>query len=1144
MPMALRGQGTPAPGRATPLATIFTSLAAIVRSAILVVVLLWASLLGAQETLLPGIADLQQRLASVEQSGTLSAAQKAEIAALYRLAISRIEAAERFDEEARAYAQALRDLPRERQRLRAEQQAYRPPKVGKDLEKQSPSVVEQALLEAVGDEAILRTKLSRVQSSVQSERALALKQLLSTAQGSVDKVDNAARAVGTSEQAQLAEAAARAADKRLRLARIEALSERLASRPARLTLMEAEADQLADQLASTTDYIAALQALLSRVHKAGVSALVSDLEVFMQSLGAAPEDLLAFAEGNIRLSRLIDEILVKRQQAEAESVRLRGAVSLLNSKLETLDRLLNLNQLDASAAFGIALRQERDKASDAINIESARTRAEGELEASRIALFQLEEKRPPYDLPGKPALEKLLRGAAQDWGAAIDSLLEQRRSLVTRLKNEQARYADELSVLLTQLKYFSDRSHTYRDALESHLFWIPSAQPMGMQTLRAALDSMAWLSEPAHWRDVRQAVARNLDDRLAGFLGLLLLLVLAIASRSRLQQRLERMAPRIGNVQSDDLLLTLEAFAITALLALPPALLLFGLAYLTHSHTGFARSLETALMTGGVLILFMEFLLQLVRANGVAAVHFDWSLSTLTLLRRNTRRLMLLFVPITIVMVLVSVHAAPEIRDGLGRISLIVFCLAIAWIGSRLWRLSRISLAETDGDNWLWYIVYLWYPALLLIALATIGLSLLGYHYTASQLLRLTMQSIVLITMATLVHAMLERAFSVYERRMVLARAREVGTAGPAGQDAGTRTVDRHAAERAADAIPEDLQSYEIDRHTISRQTRALLRLLVLLGIAFAMASIWQGLLPAVRTLDEIVLWRIGSGDGTVPQQVVTLWSLIVAATVFAIAIVAIRNLPGALEVAVLSRFDLAPGTGYAITMLLNYLIVLVGLIVASNLLGIDWTKLQWLIAALGVGLGFGLQEIVANFVSGIVILFERPFRVGDIVTIASHTGTVTRIHIRATTISDWDRKELLIPNKTFITQDCINWTLSDPITRLIVPLTVAYGSDTEQVVDTLMEVARNNESVVDEPEAAALFLRFGENGMEFELRVFTRLVLYRSIVTHELHMAIDKVFRERGIKISYPQRDMHLSTDSPLEVLMKTPTAEPGATP
>ncbi|MCB1931755.1 MAG: mechanosensitive ion channel [Candidatus Accumulibacter sp.] len=1128
--MAFRGPGTPALFRAMPLLAMLRCLA--------LAAFLSASPAGAQEAASPGLADLQERLASIEQAGHLGASQKAEIAALYRLAIARTEAAERFEAEARTYAQALLDLPRERQRLRTEQQAYKPPAVGKDLEKQPPGIIEQALLEAVGGEAVLRAKLSRVQSSVQSERSLALRQLLATAQESLDKVDNTARAAGTSEQARAAEASARAADRRLKLARIEALSQRQASRPARLALLEAEADLLADQLASTTDYIAALQALLRSVQKAGVSALVGSLEAFLQSLGSAPEDLLRIAHGNIRLSRMIDEILAKRQQAESESARLRGEVALLNGKLDTLDRLLDVDQLEASAAFGIALRQERDKASDAINIDSARAAAERELESSRIALFQLEEKRPPYDLPSKASLQKLLRDAARDWGLAIDTLLEQRRSLVTRLKNEQARYADELSALITQLKYFSERSHTYRDALESHLFWIPSAQPMGLQTLRAAADSLAWLSEPAHWRDVRQAVSGNLDTRLAGFLGGLMLLVLAISSRGWLKQRLERMASRIGEVQSDDLALTLEAFAITVVLALPPALLLFGLAYLTHSRAGFARSLETALMAAAVLILFMEFMLQLVRANGVAAVHFAWSQSTLTLLRRNTRRLMLLFVPVTVVMVLVSVHAAPEIRDGLGRISLILLCVAIAWIASRLWRLSRISLAGTDGDNWLWYIVYLGYPALMTIALAMIALSLLGYHYTASQLLRLTMQSILLVTLATLVHASLERAFSVFERRLVLARAREAGD-----ESTARTTLDRHAAERAADAIPDDVQSYEIDRNTISRQSRALVRMIVLIGVALGMAWIWQGLLPAVRSLDEIVLWRIGSGEGALSQQVVTLWSLIVAATIFTIAFIAVRNLPGALEVALLSRFNLAAGTGYAITMLLNYLIVLVSLIAASNLLGIDWTKLQWLIAALGVGLGFGLQEIVANFVSGIVILFERPFRVGDIVTIAGHTGTVTRIHIRATTISDWDRKELLIPNKTFITQDCINWTLSDPITRLIVPVGVDYGTDTELVVETLLEVARNNESVCAEPAPAALFLLFGESSLTFELRVFTRLVLYRSIVTHELNMAIERAFRERGIKVSYPQRDVHLSTDSPLEVVMKSPAAEPGAT-
>ena len=128
-------------------------------------------------------------------------------------------------------------------------------------------------------------------------------------------------------------------------------------------------------------------------------------------------------------------------------------------------------------------------------------------------------------------------------------------------------------------------------------------------------------------------------------------------------------------------------------------------------------------------------------------------------------------------------------------------------------------------------------------------------------------------------------------------------------------------------------------------------------------------------------------------------------------------------------------------TRLLRYAITAIGIIVTFGAMGLRWSGIQWLVAALSVGLGFGLQEIVANFVCGLIILFERPFRVGDVVTIGDQTGTVTRIQIRATTVTDWDRRELIVPNKEFITGKLINWSLSDPITRVVVPVGVAYGS-------------------------------------------------------------------------------------------------------
>jgi potassium efflux system protein len=245
---------------------------------------------------------------------------------------------------------------------------------------------------------------------------------------------------------------------------------------------------------------------------------------------------------------------------------------------------------------------------------------------------------------------------------------------------------------------------------------------------------------------------------------------------------------------------------------------------------------------------------------------------------------------------------------------------------------------------------------------------------------------------------------------------------------------------------------------------------------------------------------------------------------------VAARNLPGVLNVTLFSRFSFDDGAKYALVTICRYVVVVVGIIVVVNSIGFRWERLQWLIAALGVGLGFGLQEIVANFISGLIILFERPFRLGDVVSSGDVTGKVTRIQIRATTITNWDRHELIVPNKEFITGRLINWTLSDPIVRVIVPVGVAYGSDTLLVEQLLMKAASEAEIVLDDPEPRALFLGFGDNSLNFELRVFITGV--NTLTTkHQLHMAIDREFRKAGITIAFPQRDIHFDSLDPIDV-------------
>ncbi|MCA9297937.1 MAG: mechanosensitive ion channel, partial [Phycisphaerales bacterium] len=272
--------------------------------------------------------------------------------------------------------------------------------------------------------------------------------------------------------------------------------------------------------------------------------------------------------------------------------------------------------------------------------------------------------------------------------------------------------------------------------------------------------------------------------------------------------------------------------------------------------------------------------------------------------------------------------------------------------------------------------------------------------------------------------------------------------------------------------------------------------------------------------------------DTTVSLADLGLAIVLVIATV-----AAVRNLPALIEIILLQRLPLDAGSRYALSTVTRYFIAIVGLTASFNALGIGWSKVQWLAAALTFGLGFGLQEIFANFVSGLIMLAERPIRLGDTVTVGTTNGTVSRIRMRATTITDWDRKELVIPNKTFITGEVINWTLSDPSLRLVIPVGVSYDSDIRLVRERLLEVAARNGKVLKDPAPQALFRTFGDSTLDFELRVFIPNIDSLVEVRHELQTAILLDFRARGIEIAFPQRDLHIR--SGLEVLHPAKSSE-----
>ena len=372
---------------------------------------------------------------------------------------------------------------------------------------------------------------------------------------------------------------------------------------------------------------------------------------------------------------------------------------------------------------------------------------------------------------------------------------------------------------------------------------------------------------------------------------------------------------------------------------------------------------------------------------------------------------------------------------------------------------------------------------------------------------------------------LLQRGIAINERRLALERTLAKRASAAAKSTAVTKL------STSGEPHVESVETEEIDLQTISNQTRELLRVFVGLVVCFALWNLWDELMPAFQPLSDVHLWGgVRALDGNTISGDVTLWQLLLAILTAGLTFLAGRNVPSLLEVTLLSRLTLETGTSYAVTSLARYIIVITGSVITLQLLGAEWSKLQWLVAALSVGLGFGLQEIVANFVSGIVLLFERPIRIGDTVTVGDQFGTVSRIRIRATTILDWDRREVVIPNKTFITERLVNWTLTDPITRTILKVGVAYGSDVSLTEKLLLELAAAEPLVLNDPAPVAVFMSFGESSLDFELRVFLSGIRDLIPVKHALNGAIDKAFRENNIEIAFPQRDLHLDP-KPIEI-------------
>lgn len=228
-------------------------------------------------------------------------------------------------------------------------------------------------------------------------------------------------------------------------------------------------------------------------------------------------------------------------------------------------------------------------------------------------------------------------------------------------------------------------------------------------------------------------------------------------------------------------------------------------------------------------------------------------------------------------------------------------------------------------------------------------------------------------------------------------------------------------------------------------------------------------------------------------------------------------------------------GTTKAIGTITRYVILVIGLLIIFQSLGINMSTLNVLFGALGVGIGFGLQNIVNNFISGLIILFERPIKVGDRIEVGDINGDVMDISARATTINTNDNITIIVPNSEFISSQVINWSHSDRNVRFRIPVGVSYNEDPEKIRAILLDVAEKHPGVLKKPETIVLFDEYGESSLNFYLVVWTTDFINRPrVLKSELYYEIFRRFKKEGVEIPFPQRDLHLKSGFDQENLIK----------
>lgn len=1080
---------------------------------------------------------IETRIKELESASGIDTETSKRLIELYRKSLSNLEAVRTQEAKSAAFANSLETAPAEIQNLREEILALQagaeemPPPPPSDM---PLAELELQLAKAGADETSLSAGISETEKTLEdwSQSQASVRQGIQDTRKALDAIgkEEAAQPAPENETAPMKEARLLERETRQRALRAELLrlERELLSQGVREDLLKAKRDKALLEIKQIQGRAQVLESAMNERRLEAANQAKLEAEAATRAAAGRHPLVVALAATNADFTAKLGEAAGSLSKLNDELTQTRAQAKRVEEEYKNNRQRMEISGL--TDVMGQVLMDSRQHLPNSDDIKRANREREQRIAAAGLQQIRFnEDLQRLRDLDGQveEQLEPLASAeVTPELKNEVRAQLERRRELLTQVQTANQSYLRLLGEIDFAAQELLRTLSAYQDFLARHLLWTRSAPPLGSEALTEIPHALEWLLAPLHWREIGQVLLHEMMQSQYFWLAMLPLTWLLTRGRA-IRRTLVTGAERLRRVQTDRFSYTLEALALTALLALGWPLLLASLGWRLEDSleaTPFSKGVGSALFAISPGLYALRFYTLLCMPGGVADRHYRWTGEVLQRIRTNFTWAATILVPLSFTVALLFSDPKASYGMGLQRLSLVALMLVLALFLGRLLHPQRGILANylaSHSQGWLYRLRLLWYPGILALPLGLAILALLGFVYTAAVLLESLVAQLWLILALVILQQTILRWLEVTRRHLALRAALD--------QEAEREEREPRYGDHSASA------ERRLELANLDEQTRHLLNAIIFVGALLGLGAIWSEVMPAFTRLQDISLWTyMGMVDGTEQLKSFSLASLaFILATIF-LATIAVRNLPALLEILLLQRFSVSAGARYAIKTLTGYSLIAIATLLVSDSLGISWGRVQWLVAALGVGIGFGLQEIVANFISGIIILFERPVRVGDVVTIGQTTGTVTKIRIRATTVRNWDRQELLVPNKEFITGHLLNWTLSDSLNRIVIRLGIDYGNDVRLALRLMAQAVDEDPRVLREPEPSNVLESFGDNAILLQARCFVAEVENRVPVTSDLQQSILDKFRANGISLAFPQREIHLHTAEPLEVRLR----------